>query len=208
MKTFTLSPDQPYVLADALLSRPSRSERRVPALATDAVLITLCSLFIAACARISIPLSFTLVPITGQTFAVLLTGMLLGSRRGALALLLYLAEGAAGLPVFAGGAAGATRFLGPTGGYLIAYPLAAALVGFLAERGGDRRPLAAALTLLVGSLVILSLGTLWLSFFVGGLGSAFLQGFLPFIPGDLVKSALAALLLPGGWRLVRRLRTE
>ncbi len=178
------------------------------AVVSDVLLIAFFSLFVAASARIVIPLPFTPVPITGQTFAVLLTGMLLGSRRGALALLLYLAEGAAGLPVFAGGAGGAARFAGPTGGYLFAYPLAAGFVGLLAERGWERRPFGAALAMFLGSLIILTLGTLWLSLFVGGLGTAFIQGMLPFLPGDVIKTALAAMLLPGGWALVRRIRGD
>jgi biotin transport system substrate-specific component len=120
-------------------------------------------------------------------------------------MLLYLAEGAAGLPVFAGGAYGVAKFFGPTAGYLIAYPLAALLVGYLAERGWDRKPHGAALTMLLGSSVILTMGGLWLSRFVGGLGTAFLQGVLPFLPGDVVKIGLAAALLPGGWAFVKRL---
>jgi biotin transport system substrate-specific component len=190
----------PRTLADALLPG-----RRANSIARDALLILLGSALVAACAQIAIPLPFTPVPITGQTFAVLLTGMALGSRRGCLAMLLYLAEGAAGLPVFAGGAYGVAKFLGPTAGYLFAYPLAALLVGLLAEHGWDRKPAGAALTMLLGSSVILTLGCLWLSRFVGGLGTALLQGVLPFLPGDVVKVGLAAAALPGGWALVKRL---
>jgi biotin transport system substrate-specific component len=187
-------------LADALLP-----PRRLPRLLTDTLLIVGATILIAASARLSIRLPFTPVPITGQTFAVLLTGMLLGARRGGLALLLYLVEGASGLPVFAGGAAGVGVLFGKTGGYLWSYPLAGALTGWLAERGWDRRPHGAALAMALGSLLILVTGSLWLSLFVGGLTNGFLLGMLPFLPGDTVKLALAAALLPGGWALVRRL---
>jgi biotin transport system substrate-specific component len=186
-------------LADALLPR------RLPRLLTDALLVLTGTLLIAASARLSIRLPFTPVPITGQTFAILLTGMLLGARRGGLALLLYLAEGAFGLPVFAGGGAGVGVLFGKTGGYLWSYPVAAALVGWLAQRSWDRRPHGAALAMALGSLLILITGSLWLSFFVGGVANGFLLGMLPFLPGDAVKLALAAALLPGGWALVRRI---
>jgi Uncharacterized conserved protein len=184
-------------LADALPRRGS---------AVDALLIVLGSVFVALGAQIAIPLPFTDVPITGQSFAVLLTGMLLGSRRGALAMLLYLLEGAAGLPVFAGGAAGAALFAGKTAGYLLAFPLAAFVTGVLAERGWDREPLRAAAGMFIGSLVVLTLGSLVLSLFVGGLERGFLLGFVPFLPGDVVKTAFAAAALPGAWRLIGRPR--
>jgi biotin transport system substrate-specific component len=190
----------PLTLADVW--RPPAA-RRHP-LAADVFLILLGSALVALGAQLRIPLPFTPVPITGQTFAVLFTGAVLGSRRGALALLAYLAEGAAGLPVFAGGAGGAAHVLGPTGGYLLAYPLAAALTGWLAERGWDRSPARAFAVMALGSLVIFVLGVGWLSRFVGGLAPALVQGMLPFLPGDLLKNALAAALLPGGWAVVRR----
>ena len=172
--------------------------------AVDALLIVLCSALVGLGAQVSIPLPFTPVPVTGQTFAVLLTGMLLGSRRAAIAMLLYLAEGAAGLPVFAGGAAGAAVFAGKTAGYLLAFPLAAFATGLLAERGWDRKPWTAALCMFLGSLVILSLGALVLSAFVCGVRNGFALGFLPFLPGDVVKTALAALALPAAWRVLER----
>jgi biotin transport system substrate-specific component len=195
----TLAP--PCTLIDAAL--PARAAR---SLATDAVLIVGASLLVAASARVAIPLPWTPVPVTGQTFAVLLTGMLLGWRRGALALALYLLEGAAGLPVFAGGAGGAARLIGPTGGYLWSYPLAAALVGWLAERGWDRRPHGAAFAMGIGSAFILLSGGLWLSVFVGDVAAGFGKGLLSFLPVEMVKVALAAALLPGGWAVVRWVR--
>lgn len=163
------------------------------------LLIPGASLLIAACAQVAVPLPFTPVPLTGQTFAVLLTGMALGSRRGALAIALYLAEGALGLPVFAGGAAGLAAFVGPTGGYLAAFPLAAFVAGCLAERGWDRKAHTTIAGMLLASLTIFLFGALWLARFVGGLGPALLQGVVPFLPGDLIKAVLAALLLPTLW---------
>ena len=165
------------------------------------LLVPAASLLIAAAAQVAIPLPFTPVPLTGQTFGVLLTGMALGSRRGALAVALYVLEGAVGLPFFAGGAAGLAKLLGPTGGYLFAFPIAAFVAGLLAERGWDRRPLTTVLGMLLASLTIFFFGALWLSRFVGGIVPAVVQGVLPFLPGDLIKSLLAAGLLPAAWRL-------
>ena len=159
------------------------------------------SLLTALSAQIAIPLPFTPVPITGQTFGVLLTGALLGPRLGAAAMLLYLLEGSAGLPFFAGGAGGAARLAGPTGGYLLSYPFAAALVGWLAVRGWDRRPLTMLAAMLLGSLVVFALGAGWLSHFVG-LSHAVTAGVLPFLPGDALKALLAAGLLPAGWKML------
>ena len=112
---------------------------------------------------------------------------------------LYLLEGGLGLPFFAHGAAGAARLAGPTGGYLLSYPFAAALVGWLATRGWDRRPLTMLAAMLLGSLVIFALGAGWLTHFVGP-SHAFLAGVLPFLPGDVVKALMAAGLLPLGWK--------
>ncbi len=119
-------------------------------------------------------------------------------------MLLYLMEGACGLPFFAGGAFGAARLAGPTGGYLMAYPLAAAFVGGLATHGWDRRPLTMLAAMLLGSVIIFALGAAWLSHFVGGMSHAFLLGVLPFLPGDAVKALLAAGLLPLGWKWIGR----
>ncbi|RPJ40883.1 MAG: biotin transporter BioY, partial [Candidatus Latescibacterota bacterium] len=106
---------------------------------TTGLLVAFASLLLALSARVAIPLPFSPVPISGQSFAVLLVGALLGSRRGSAAVLLYLAEGAVGLPVFAGGAGGAAYLVGPTGGYLAAFLPAAFVVGALCERGWDKR---------------------------------------------------------------------
>ncbi len=185
-------------LIDALLPRRALNSWKV-----DALLVVLFSVFVALTAQIKIELGFTPVPITGQTLGVLVTGALLGSRRGTLALALYLVEGAVGLPVFAGGASGLARIFGPTGGYLLAYPLAAGLVGLLAERGWDRTVWRAGIAMLMGNLLIYLIAVPWLSFFVGSIQLAFAKGMWPFVIGDALKLTLGALALPGGWKLLQ-----
>jgi biotin transport system substrate-specific component len=179
-----------------------RPTMRRSALLYDAALVLGASLVIALSAQVAIQLPFSPVPITGQTMAVLLVGALLGSRRGALAVLAYIAEGLAGLPVFAGGAAGLARLFGPTGGYLVGFVAAAFLVGWLAERGWDRRFGTTLAAMTLGNLVIYGVGAVWLAVFVGGLSRAWSLGVLPFLPGDALKIVLAAVLLPGGWKLL------
>ena len=185
------------VLAERFLPRPS--------MLGDISLIVIGSLFVAAMAHLSI--SLQPVPITGQTLAVLLVGMVLGSRRGALALAAYLGEGLAGLPVFAEAKSGIATVLGPTGGYLVGFIAAAWLVGLLAERGFDRSLFKTLVAMFAGNLVIYALGLAWLStfpFISGLIGEAGLLslGVLPFLIGDAIKAVLAALLLPGAWKLV------
>jgi len=165
----------------------------------DAVLVFGGAVALALLAQIQIPLQP--VPVTGQTFGVLLVGALLGSRRGALSMLTYLSMGAAGLPVFAGLGAGASHFAGPTGGYLVGFVVAAWLIGRLAERGWDRRVHTTALAMLLGTLLIYLPGIAWLSTFVGW-GQVLQLGLIPFLLGDLLKLLLAALALPWGWRLL------
>lgn len=169
----------------------------------DAALIVLFSGFVALTAQITIPM--WPVPISGQTLGVLLTGALLGSRRGTLAILLYLAEGALGLPVFTpGGAMGMARFMGPTGGYLLGFVIAAGLVGRLAERGWDRRFGWAALAMALGNLAIYLCGVTWLAIVLGSAQQAIAGGLVPFVVGDLLKIVIAAIVLPGGWKFVQR----
>ena len=162
------------------------------------------TVLIALCARISFPVPWSSVPITGQTFAVLLTGALLGSRIGALTVTAYLAQGAMGLPVFAYGG-GVAYFTGPTAGYLIGFVPMAFVVGYLCERGWGRRPWTAALAFLAGSVVLYTFGLSLLARFVAA-DSLLSVGLYPFIPGDLTKIALAAIALPSGWALLNRLR--
>lgn len=169
----------------------------------DIALIAGASVVTALAAQIAVPLPWSPVPITGQTFAVLLSGAVLGARRAFLAQLLYLAEGIVGLPVFAGGAAGLAVLAGPTAGYLLAFPLAAAATGALAERGWDRRFATMMAAMLLGSAVIFALGLGGLWRFIPG-ERLLATGLLPFLPGDAVKSALAALVFPSIWRWVGR----
>ena len=182
-------------LAD-LLPRP----RLLSQNAHNAVLIFAGSAIVALSAQIEIPLPLTPVPITGQTFGVLLVGTALGWKRAAISMLAYLLEGAAGLPVFAGGAAGIAKFAGPTAGYLFSFPLAAAVAGWLAERGWDRSPSRTFCAMLISSVPNLCVGMVFLSFYVGGLQRAFLMGVAPFILGDVIKASLASIALPTAWK--------
>lgn len=170
--------------------------------AGDIALVLGASLFVALMAQASVRLPFSPVPITGQTFAVLLVGAALGSKRGAAALLAYLLEGAAGLPVFAGGTAGPAVLFGPTGGYLAGFVLAAWLVGWLAEHGLDRAVPTALLIFLAGDALIFAGGLIVLALFVG-LPNVLAAGLWPFLAGDAIKIALAALALPAAWQIVR-----
>ncbi|HAF14850.1 MAG TPA: biotin transporter BioY [Blastocatellia bacterium] len=164
-------------------------------------LVVAFSLLTALAAQVVIPVGP--VPITGQTFAVLLTGALLGSRLGAMAMIVYLIEGASGLPFFYGGLSGLAHLLGPTGGYLVAFPAAAFVTGTFAENGWDKSFFGAIVAMGVGSAIIILAGWAWLSQFMG-LTVAFHAGVKPFIIGDIVKIVLAAAVLPTGWALLRR----
>ena len=159
------------------------------------------SALVAIAAQVRIPLPFSPVPVTGQTFAVLLVAAALG-RLGLWSVIAYLIEGAMGLPVFAGGTFGVAAIVGPTGGYLIGFALAAAIVGSAAERGWDRHIATALAAMLLGEVAIYACGLAWLARFP--LPVPLLDaGLVPFIAGDLVKMVLAALALPGAWKLVR-----
>ncbi len=179
-----------------------------PHLIRSALLVLGGAALVAVCAQISVPMYP--VPLTLQTLAVLLVGAALGSRKGVAAMLTYLAAGAAGLPVFAGGGASLlsarTGHLTPTLGYLLGFVLAAGLVGWLVERfAADRTPLGTALAMLAGNAVIYALALPLLSGLTGLKGEGlFSAGFTPFLLGDAIKLALAAALLPGAWALLRR----
>lgn len=168
----------------------------------DAALVVGASLLTALAAQVAVPLPGSPVPLTGQTFAVLLGGAALGARRGFLAQALYLLEGAAGLPVFAGGLGGAWLLVGPSGGFLVAFPLAAAVTGWLAQRGWDRRFAGTLAAMLLGSAVILLAGAAWLGRFLPP-AQALAAGVWPFVPGDLLKAVAAAVALPAAWRALR-----
>lgn len=163
------------------------------------------SLLTALAAQIVIPIGA--IPITGQTFAVLLTGALLGPRLGAMAMIAYLIEGASGLPFFSGGHFGLLHLMGPSGGYLIAFPAAAFITGAFAEHGWDRRFFTAAAAMAIGSAVIMLSGWAWFSIVMRT--SPLLTLFdtvIKFIPGDIIKITLAAAVLPSGWKLVKKQR--
>jgi biotin transport system substrate-specific component len=184
---------------------PTLTTRLLPAVdqkIRDLLLISAGALLVALLAQVRIPLPFTPVPLTGQTFAVLLVGAALGSRRGLASLSLYSLVGALGLPVFAGGAAGAAYAFGPTGGYLLGFIVAAYVTGLLAERGLERSIRTSILPFLAGTLVIYVLGAGWLSVQFG-LEKALAMGVLPFIVGDAIKLALAAIALPAAWKLAK-----
>ena len=194
-------------LTVADLIRPA--ERRL-ALFYDAALIAGGSIVVALSAQIAIRHP---IPVTGQTFAVLLLAALLGSRRGVLCLLTYLAEGLLGLPVFAQGRGGLAAFLGPTGGYLVGFVVAAWIVGVLSERTWDRRVLSTVGAMILGTAVIYVCGLAWLfclvRVFAKPLGGGVLAvGLYPFLVGDLLKIALAAALLPSGWKIIRHFRLD
>ncbi len=167
----------------------------------DIALVIGGSLLIGLCAQVKILLPFSPVPITGQTFAVLMIGALLGPWRGSLAVLSYIMEGVAGLPVFALGG-GFTVLIGPTGGYLLGFIPAAYLTGLLARKGWDRRIGTTILAMVLGNIVIYAFGLLWLCCLMGINRSVPAVGLYPFVVGDLLKIALAAGALPAGWKLL------
>jgi biotin transport system substrate-specific component len=169
----------------------------------DVVLIVSGALLVAVLAQIEIPLPFTPVPITGQTFGVLLVGAALGSKRGAISLASYLAMGIIGLPFFAGGAHGLDIVIGATGGYLIGFMVAAYVIGRLAERGLERNIRTSLIPFLVGTIIIYICGVSWLSIVLGSLSKAIVAGLIPFLIGDVIKLIAASLVLPGAWKLVK-----
>ena len=182
-------------LADRLVVGSRSTAWRGAALVVGGATLT------ALMAQLAIHLPFTPVPLTGQTFAVLVTGAALGWRRGLLAQLLYVLVGFLGLPVFAGATGGLSQLLGASGGYLIGFIAAATLLGWLAEAGWDRgRRVVGAM--LLGEAAIYLLGVGWLALYLHSVGEAFLLGFVPFIVGDAIKLAAAAGLLPLAWRLL------
>jgi biotin transport system substrate-specific component len=187
-----------FVLADLITGDRSRTAR----LAWDVALVVGAAALVGALAQISIKLSFTPVPITGQTLGVLLAGTSLGWRRGAAAMALYGLAGIAGVPWFAGHASG---YVGASFGYIIGFFLAAAACGYLAERGADRSVTGSWPAMLAGEFMIYLVGVPWLAA-VGHYSAteALAYGFTPFVIGDAIKAAIAAGLLPVAWKLASR----
>ena len=185
-------------LLDVSLGAASSPVAKVAAV-TFAVALT------AAAAQFTVPVPFTAVPFTLTPMVVLLVGAALGSRLGAASQVAYLAAGIAGLQVFAPSLIlppGAARLLGPTGGYLLAYPAAAFVAGFLAERGWDRSFLSSVAAMLAGLAVIYSGGLAWMFVYTGSFQTAILQGIVPFVIADVAKAVMAAMLLPTAWRFL------
>ena len=180
------------VLADLLPGERTR----------DVLLVLAAAAFVGASAQFSVPVPGSPVPVTGQTFAVLLSGAALGWQRGGAALLLYAAAGSAGVPWFSDGASGLG---GPTFGYIIGFIFSAAAVGALAGRGGDRTVVRTIGSMLVGTVIVYLCGIPWLMAATGlDLDAAIAAGLTPFLMGSLVKILLAAGLLPTAWRFVGR----
>ena len=197
--SIALAPARPSTLFDLL----ERSRVR------DAIAIVGFALLTAVAAQIPIPLGFTPVPLTGQTFAVLLAGGVLGSRRGGLSMLLYVALGAIGLPFYADGAGGWSVATGATAGYLVGFIVAAIVVGLMAEHGQDRKLSTSIPAFLAGTMIIYTFGAGWLAYDLGlpltadaGAPSAISLGVAPFLVGDVFKALLAGAMLPAAWRFL------
>ncbi|MDC0062599.1 biotin transporter BioY [Candidatus Puniceispirillum sp.] len=190
------------VLTEALIAGPLLSKSiRTPAL--KAFLVVIGSLLLATSAQFKIPLYP--VPVTGQTLVVLLIGMVYGPWLGGVTIAAYLLQGVIGLPVFAGGAFGIATLLGPTGGYLGGFLIAAIVMGVLAERGMGRGIMSTIIAMMIGNVVIYVAGASWLASFVGA-EKALTAGVLPFLYGDVLKLAVAAGLMPVAWRLIKKLQ--
>jgi biotin transport system substrate-specific component len=188
----------------ALGTRPVIVDRVVPRfLARDAVLVLGAALLTAAMAQLSVPVPGSPVPITGQTFAVLLTAAALGPLRGTAGQATYVLLGMVGLPFYSDGQGGLDAAFGATAGYLLGFVVAAFLVGTLARRGLDRHPLGVLVAFAVGTVAIYGLGVPWLAYSVDvSLAEAVEIGLTPFLVGAALKAFLAAGLLPAAWRLV------
>ena len=194
-------PDQTMTLRVAVFPRAG--------LLTDALLVLGGAGFVGLMAQISYPLKFTPVPLTGQTFAVLLVGAAYGPLLGALSMTTYLVLGVVGAPWYANQAHGWSVFSGSSGGYIVGFVLAAAVTGWLSERGWDKRFSSSIASMLTGSVVIYLCGAIWLHHEIGVNWATTLDdGVYPFLPGDLAKMYLAAAALPGAWAVVHRLRSR
>ena len=194
--------------SSAVLPRPVLADALPGARVRDVLLVVAGALLTAVCAQISIRVPGSPVPITGQTFAVVLAGAALGSVRGGLSQLLYLALGLVA-PVYAGGTQGSGVLFGSSGGYIVGFVIAAFVIGAIAERGGDRRVLSAFLAFAVGQLIIFGIGVPWLKVSAGmSWTTAIHEGFTIFILGGLVKAAAAGLLTPTAWRILGALRRQ
>ena len=195
----------PIVLSDLIVLPRALNRARV----RDAVLVLSAALFTALCAQVSIGLGFTPVPLTGQTFAVLSVGGILGTRRAMASQALYWALGAVGLPFYSDAAGGWKAATGSTFGYFIGFVIAAGVVGWFADRRDDRNYISSLSAMFMASGIIYAFGALWLShslnipLYSDKGGSALDYGVTPFLVGDVVKMALAAAIAPIGWATYR-----
>ena len=172
---------------------------------SDVLFVLAGTAFVAGAAQFSISLASTPVPITGQTFAVLLVGAALGTVRGFASLLLYLLVGIAGAPIYAHHAHGWSQVTSASGGYLVGFVVAAAVTGFLAEHRWDRRFSSSISLMLTGNVIIYAVGLPWLAVVLNtNLEKTLEYGLYYFVPGDILKLYLAAALLPTAWKVTRR----
>ena len=172
-------------------------------LLADTVLVLAGTGLVAGAAQISIKLPFTPIPITGQTFAVVLVGASLGAIRGTASLMLYLWLGVAGAPIYAHHNHGWAVITGASGGYIVGFVVAATVTGYLAERQWDRKLSSAIAAMLTGNVIIYLVGLPWLAVVLNtNLEKTLEYGLYPFVPGDVFKLYLAAAVLPGAWRVV------
>ncbi len=202
-------PKIPNMSSTAIVPTLVRPNNRVAALVADAVLVALGVGLLALSAQISIPLPNTPVPITGQTFGALLVGGAYGASRGFVTFAAYLVVGGLGYGVFADHASGwsVLKLSSATGGYLVGMLVAAAFVGWMADRGWDRNPWRSVPTMVLGNIVIYAFGFLWLKHATGlSTHGAWVAGVRPFLPGDAIKIVLAAGLLPAGWWVRDKIR--
>jgi len=178
-----------------------RPQLKKEALLYDIILVIGASIFIALSAQIAFNIPFSPVPITGQTFAVILTGTLLGSRRGGLAVIAYLLEGISGLPVFAQAQFGLMHLFGTTGGYLLGFVPGAFICGLLIENGFGKTILSAIMIMTIGTIIIFIFGLSWLKIIFGN-NNVLEIGFYPYLPGAIIKIAIAAIVFRLGWRII------
>ncbi len=202
MSSVAIARPRPLVLGDLIAQHRGRAAQVV----RDVLLVVGAAGFVGALAQISIHLSFTPVPITGQTLGVLLAGTALGWRRAAASMALYAIAGVAGVPWFAGATSG---YVGASFGYIVGFFFAAAACGYLAERGLDRSVLRSVPAMIVGEIIIYAFGMSWLAIDLHlSAGAALADGFTPFVAGDAIKAAIAAGLLPVAWQMAGRRRQD
>jgi biotin transport system substrate-specific component len=202
MSYVVISRPRAVVLADLIALNRGRLAHAV----RDVLLVVGAAGFVGALAQISIPLSFTPVPITGQTLGVLLAGTALGWRRAAASMALYAVAGVAGVPWFAGASSG---YASASFGYIVGFFFAATACGYLAERGNDRSVLRSVPAMVVGEIIIYAFGLTWLALDLHlGAAATLRDGFTPFVAGDAIKAAIAAGLLPVVWRLAGHRRQD